>query len=278
MNRSFCLALLAGLALYAHSLSAQGDVPFPREQLVLWLDAEPTALFADLEGTQSVDGKTPVAYWRDKGPRAHRATQEIELARPDYVPDVRGGRGAVRFDGVSKFLHIDSVANLFQQEQWTAFAVAQAEEVEDDGTMLMASGVPERSRRGLRFMPNCGPARCLEFKSKADENEDIRSEKRLSSDWLLWEFHNDRGLVSIGTNGAVEATGMIRHDEIAELKRALVGGRPDRNNGGTENWNGHIGEILVFDNALSEEEREAVRSYLATKWSLDIEPAGDEGD
>ena len=45
------------------------------------------------------------------------------------------------------------------------------------------------------------------------------------------------------------------------------------NNAGKENCDAHVGEVLVYDRALSEDERGAVGDYLAGKYSIETKYA-----
>ncbi len=69
-------------------------------------------------------------------------------------------------------------------------------------------------------------------------------------------------------NGTLLVTGAAETYSGAEPISAEIGRR-----GGTINahyFNGHIGEVIVFDRALTTEERTAIDSYLSKKWDIKL--------
>jgi hypothetical protein len=42
----------------------------------------------------------------------------------------------------------------------------------------------------------------------------------------------------------------------------------DRNHGGKYNWNGEIGEVLIFSSALNDEQIKKVENHLIEKWKV----------
>ncbi|MDG1324717.1 MAG: DUF1553 domain-containing protein [Opitutales bacterium] len=69
-------------------------------------------------------------------------------------------------------------------------------------------------------------------------------------------YPNELAVVSLRTTGNVIASRMGR----------------DRNHGGNYNWNGEIGEVLIFSNALDDEQIKRVENHLIEKWKVKREP------
>jgi hypothetical protein len=65
-------------------------------------------------------------------------------------------------------------------------------------------------------------------------------------------YPNKLAVVSLRTTGNVIASRMGR----------------DRNHGGKYNWNGEIGEVLIFSNVLNEEQIKRVENHLIEKWKV----------
>ena len=65
-------------------------------------------------------------------------------------------------------------------------------------------------------------------------------------------YPNKLAVVSLRTTGNVIASRMGR----------------DRNHGGKYNWNGEIGEVLIFSNALNDEQIKRVENHLIDKWKV----------
>ena len=72
------------------------------------------------------------------------------------------------------------------------------------------------------------------------------------------KFYVDDQTPATTTNGTIPATILSCS---ATLKVGEFGGVLPRN------WNGDIGEIALYDSALSDADREAVRDYLNNRWA-----------
>ncbi|MBT5716204.1 MAG: DUF1549 domain-containing protein, partial [Opitutae bacterium] len=68
-------------------------------------------------------------------------------------------------------------------------------------------------------------------------------------------YPNKLAVVSLRTTGDVLASRLGR----------------DRNHGGNYNWNGEIGELLIFSDALNDEQIEKVETHLICKWKVNKE-------
>ena len=66
-------------------------------------------------------------------------------------------------------------------------------------------------------------------------------------------YPNSLAVVSLRTTGNVTASRLGR----------------DRNHGGNYNWNGQFGEVLIFSEALSDENIKRVENHLLTKWKIE---------
>lgn len=242
--------------------------------LALWLDAaDAETLFLDLEMSQKAsEDRDAVAVWSDKSPRQHPVVQKSASNRPVYIRDARKGHSALRFDGATTYFDADSVGPLLVRTDWDVFFVLQANQSADHATALMTSGQPSNQRRGFVFMKNCKPKRCLEYKNRHKKNETVRTVFPTSGGYEVWEFHQDRGLVSILVNGDVKGQATTS-PEAPEPLRTLVGARPKKGGeGGYENWDGHLAEIVLYDRAPTGSERREILDYLTTKWGIAYSP------
>ena len=70
--------------------------------------------------------------------------------------------------------------------------------------------------------------------------------------------------------GKEVGSGQLAPSDGVEWVNATLGGRYHKGRGANELFQGHIGEVLFYDRALSDTERNAVRSYLTGRW----EPTG----
>ena len=70
------------------------------------------------------------------------------------------------------------------------------------------------------------------------------------------DYPNSLAVVSLRTSGNVVASRLGR----------------DRNHGGNYNWNGEFGEVLIFSEALSDENIRKVENHLLAKWKIERKP------
>ncbi len=71
----------------------------------------------------------------------------------------------------------------------------------------------------------------------------------------------------LSAGGTITTVGTAAANTPFRINQMLIGGRVGNatTNG---NWNGQIGQVLIFNTALSPQDRTAVEAYLASRWSL----------
>ena len=89
--------------------------------------------------------------------------------------------------------------------------------------------------------------------------------KNPSKPFLLSGFNSAQGAFTYQGRTQLASAGRLGKRDVAGPYVIGVQG-----NYGTEYWNGDIAELLLFSRALSEPEREAVWSYLAKRYGLQL--------
>ena len=112
----------------------------------------------------------------------------------------------------------------------------------------------------------------------AGEWKDRLQSERVIEDGLacLMEVHWDGKKIELDI---FDATGQINHSEIpvsgaidpGKAGRLSIGGYVDAFSPTGERFNGDIGELLIFRQALSEQQRSAIHRYLCQRWAMDAE-------
>ena len=158
----------------------------------------------------------------------------------------------------------------FEQPAWTALVAIKVDRRTKHGTVLLTSKPNSSSRVGFRFVDKCEDPPCLEFKARTHDVGDIRTSHPVGPDWEIWEFVHLDGTMRLLVGGEERGVGPFDLSEPLDHTVATLGGRPHRSQGAKECLQGHLGEGLFYDRALTDDERNRVRAYLTAKW----EPTG----
>jgi len=221
------------------------------DKLALWLRAD--------QGVEADDAGR-VQKWQDQSPAGHHAAQERESARPLLVRDAVSGRPALRFDGQSRFLHVQG--QVLASQQHTIFAVASDNggpghrEIFSNwnggaGNSVTSMFLGLTGQATVRFSDNFAPAGEVTEPAKP----------------FVLSAISDEGEAAVYQNAGLLAR---RETPLAprNLETAYVVGTQGNING--EFWNGDIAELIVFDRALYELERRQVVHYLAERYGIDL--------
>ena len=212
-----------------------------------------------LDASEMTGDSAPLSTWPDESGNALHAVQPDPARQPFCAERAIGGRSAVRFNGKA-FLTIP-LKREWSASDWTVFAVAS-----------LNADTPANYRGiiGNRFGP--GNTSWWSLGTKGDGTCYLELAAGIGVDTAL-PLANGRAAVyavikqgqgfSLYRNGALLGT----------AERADVGG-PDNELrigmwfGDGQEWNGDTGEIILCGQALGNEERERIESYLSEKWSV----------
>jgi hypothetical protein len=230
------LFLSLGLITVAHASS-------PAANQALWLDASQNVI---------VDGSGKVTSWGDRSGNNHHAS--VVGAGAVYQNSAIGANPALRFDGSSTWYNLSG--QVLTSQQFSIFAVVSDARLPGDGTYREVFSNWSGSNSWTSFFLGT-----------------VGNQVRFSDN-----FDRVGTLVNQGTpfvlSGFVSTTqtSVFQNDTLLGSKEALA----TRELGGTyqigtqggvfEFWQGDIAEILVYNRALSNPEREQTMAYLDTKY------------
>ena len=222
--------------------SFQPDAPTIPSGLKLWLEADQIT---------GVPNGGAVATWPDASGNGKDATQSSPSARPIFTEDALNGRPALRFN--------PSLSNMFMTTP--SLGLSQP-------NTIIVVGKQTTTTTGGRFVDGVIGARQLlgltittgVFDSYAGTASVQGSKNRSAAFHILTMIYN--GASSVGyLDGVQEVAGNPGSNGLGSI---YIG----NDGGGSVFLDGLIAAILVYDHALSESERLAVESYLATKYNL----------
>lgn len=236
---------------------------------LLWFDGnDPLGI-----GVLPAEG-TPIVDWIDKSGNGFDAGLEtvspIDTALPTQTLTGPGGNGMVRFNGVNQALQsdFDFGTEFSAGEDYTTFTVFRSSNPNGSQTatqgMIWADG------------PDGGPTHHLEINNGIARTRVYGGSNGLSDNVVT------NGAVHISMSGGESGTGLYSIDGNMQ---AVVPGVGSANP--TPTWlllgmwvggamlDGDIGELIIFDHALSVQERADVNAYLGDKWGVSVPAGGD---
>ena len=220
-----------------------------RDGLVLHLRAD-SGVTADEAGN--------VSAWQDLSGAGHHSTQPVAEHRPNLIRSAIADRPALLLDGQRRFLHV--AGKVLSDDECSIFAVAtdtgpvgHREIISNwsgrDGNYGTSMFLGLTSENTIRFTDSFNAAGKIVDRQKPFLITAINSSEHASV------FQSATELASLGT----------RLPE-RRLDTPWVVGQQGNIDG--EYWHGLIAEILVYDRALTDPERQQVWSHLLDRYQL----------
>ncbi|MBM4253141.1 MAG: LamG domain-containing protein [Deltaproteobacteria bacterium] len=231
--------------------------------LRLWLKAE------TLTGT--ADG-TAIWTWKDQSGNGFDLSQSTAANRPTFKMGQINGRPAVRFNGSTNYMQVAFTGSITSK---TMFVVAKLGTLTPSGAAYGGAAVTVQSADGYTFDAivyneytvkrwmngSDGFTRTPSMVSPTDETSigpHIVTIRSTTSDYAL--YRNGQLLQSTTTYSPPTIT----NGTFNLSARHIINGTPVSNG----YFNGDIAEVIVYDRALTEVERQRVEAYLRTKYGL----------
>jgi len=225
--------------------------------LVLWLDAG---------SIQGADGR-PIGSWKDSSGQGNHAKQDDSTRQPTYIASAGeelNSQPVVRFDGSNDWMYAPYESTLTEK---TMFVVARFNSLgnssPDSQSRVYVMGLAQinsgwhttefKSTYGnWRGRIYDGSGKWVEGSSVVDEQWKLLSLRAVNDEVIeFWEEGTSKGTTAIGTM-------WTEHNIVA------IGA-----NGAPVGFlNGDIAEILIFDRALSNYERQRIERYLNDKYDI----------
>ena len=208
---------------------------FPQIGTILWLDATKIA---------GISSGASLSVWTDSSASLSHASQPSATSQAVYLTNVQNGNSALSFIGVQTYN-----SNTSLTQPCTIGVVFSASKIGNSNrvvsgrangpTILLKSGTGEYS-----YYAGTGPVTIL------------------SSTTNQWVY--EIGIFS-GSSSTGEASGTSRLADAGSNSGLTlsIGG----NAVSTETFFGHIGEVVVYNRAITDNERLSLGSYFKAKWA-----------
>lgn len=228
---------------------------------------EGLSLHLDAGTVLGLEDGDKVGIWEDLSGQGNDAVQETEILKPTYKKDIINGRPGIRFSG-SHFLNLGQPASLDfdpRADEWTIFTVNRMEGSNVGYFIAKSWGSSANAQIGLwaestsSFNVTAGGVSLKG--SKAHDGTPVMQ---------TGQNFNDNGTFRIKQwiDGLSNPTGLGVSGSATNNVDILIGARRalSDNTGGAYYLTGDLAEIIIYNRALPEEERESVELYLRAKW------------
>ena len=244
--------------------------------LAVWLDASSAdTLYDATSGGSLVAADNGVARWEDKSGNGSHAVQGTGANQPLRKASVQNGRDVLRFDGTNDTLQISSIT---LPTYFTAFVVSSTTRSGSDLKFWMEHSANVNSNDGFFFNGTYEGAWTIRRgagSSAVRYGPIVDSSDWIGSGWALASLtYNSEGVGAIYKNGTFVSDSTLDLSTTAPATSALSNSDVTASlniasrNGSGLFLNGDIGEIVIYNSALSSVSREAVENYLLAKWGI----------
>jgi len=242
------------MATYSKTVYYPGGMSAP----FWWLDANDSdSLWDDTTGGSLVAADGSVARWEDKSGNGHNATQTTSGSRPTRKTSIKNGKDILRFDGSAD--HLLATGATLNTDNITIFVVCYATSATN-----YQSVVRFQQASSPYFVCSWGSSRLAI--SHPDGATTGISNGAVNSEWNILTIQRERNLsdgLRTWRNGTAVTTRSTANSALANIY-ACIG----RYQGGSEYFNGDIGEIVMYKSVLGSTDRGSVESYLSDKWDI----------
>jgi len=233
--------------------------------IALWLETTLEDSFdSNLDGTSSTDNS--VANWYDITPDLEKsarsnAAQPTVANQPALINNAINGLPALKFDGSNDFM---PNTKLKLGSNISIFAVASVQSVNsyrriinsyNDGYFFFGTG--SGNTNFAAFYGNGGGW---------NNTNDFGSDAKLAPNVPYILSNTLSGNTS---NGYVNGVNVGTSTET-NGKTFSLGYTVGQQTSGGQNWDGYIGEIIIFNRAVTDTERKQVEAYLSKKWGIKV--------
>jgi hypothetical protein len=216
---------------------------------VWWVKADAGTYQDAARTTPATADGDPVGGWVDQSTSAKHLAQSTSSKRPVLKLNIQNSLPAIRFDGVDDFMDAAS-AVLSSAAAWTAFIVHKT-----TGDIIWAGGIGGSTNNQLRI----GQGGTYTLSMYDGSNNPISlTAAPARTVWTQAAYQN-------GPHYWVNGTSRDNAGTIGNMSQQRFFADV---NGTAALVNGDVGEILIYNTALSSGDRAAVESYLQARWAL----------
>jgi hypothetical protein len=226
----------------------------------LWLDAADTFTIIETSGS--------VSQWNDKSGNGRHVSQAVGANQPTTGTQTQNGLNVLNFDGNDVL--VGGTTPVLFADSTTPFEVHAFARWSgtNSGTIVSQNISGTENLRQFQLLRQGVTGTVLAIVARGANRLSSRTNLDGRAAWAAYQWNGTTGTIRDGNTTNNAAPGAAAAESGALIK---IGAR---SNGSTTNeafyMNGIIGEVLIFDRALTTDERNDLGNYLATKWSITL--------
>lgn len=227
----------------------------------LWLRAD------DLAG-----GPDLVSTWLDASPSANDASQPAADLQPCFAPQGLSDHGAIYFDGTNDRLDLLSHAFAPGSTPKTVMVVLESNDTNAHlvGSGSSSAGFTDSYGHGMMIS---GGKPALKANSASSGTYAAGSVDIDSGPHIVTAIiDSDGGLLYV--DGGFTGASTTAPNAHSYTKSTLGASDGSESNASADPFSGWLAEVLVFDQALSSEDRVRIEAYLGTRYDIARHPEG----
>jgi hypothetical protein len=254
-------------------ISVAGSAPAPEvpttiSGLAMWFKADAINTEDDLDDSGNVE------IWRDQSGNGRDVTQDTQASRPAYISfDSVGninGLPTVHFNTGTKVLASGANNILRNKNGWTAVAAyrySTSSGINSPVFAVSTGGSSDNARAAIGVSSPNTTGRVLWRRLDADSLSQATRASALVNDGLYHHFgrldfqassaSSLLRLNGVSTSGSAPSTGLISDTDSLQITVGRIAALQ---------FYGHIGEILLYDRAISDAEIGQIETYLVGRW------------
>lgn len=223
--------------------------------LKLWLKAD--------QGITQTAGS--ISEWKDQSGNINNAVQPMAEFQPTLIASELNGKPVVRFDGVDDDLAAASSPSLANTGDISSFFVVRFDDFDTYRTVWAKSD--SNLPRSTDWYVQPGTALPLLYRGGSGGIQSVLSQTALTGgEFAAVGFDMGGTAVHHFLNGGLAGVGEIT-SLLQDTGRPLYIGRRDDS---VTRMKGDVAEIIIYNSALSDEDRAKVFSYLGKKYGIDV--------
>ncbi|MDX2083528.1 MAG: prepilin-type N-terminal cleavage/methylation domain-containing protein [Rickettsiales bacterium] len=242
------------------------------KNLVAWYETTSESSFKDSE----TNVNSGLSAWYDINPQStnkSNATQATTNNQPTYVLDKTSGLPMVYFNGNSSYFDLPDATIPYGNSSFTIFIVSYPTSNDSfDKTFISTEEVENQNNHIVRYRSNNSFNDVIFSATEGNEDFDHGGTPVVNKVFLeVSSYDNSTSILKSHRNGVAGNSATLTHILTVSTVNNTIGVRKNTDGGVVGDWMfGNIGEIIIFDRSLKDEERKAVENYLGKKWGITI--------
>jgi hypothetical protein len=237
------------------------------ENAEFWIDASDTSTVYRDSGCSSsaTPGSHTVGCITDKSGNDYHATQSSSSNEPTYTSAASGQNNlpTLQFNGSSQRLNFPDIGEF---ERTTVFAVHKEDSYSTSGQNILAPNGWASKDTFLYYEVGSTRLMMLWVEGRSPTTVE-KTYYTTAGIYNITSAYDNNEKTELFQNGLSVASENISTPENKEWGPGTIGGWY-YSGSYTMHYDGNIGEVIIFDDALSVEDRTHVETYLSDKWGI----------